>query len=767
MFHVQRPLVCLACLFGLGVYVGGSWAQPILWIPWLGLALAVVAFLIHHRGRWLAVGLALLFAGLLLAQAAARPLVPPAGDYQVTGTVQGLSELRQPDGRVQARLKGVVARNEAGTAYKLPAVYWTYYAKQEEPLPMDGQQVSLQGSLYLPSGQLNPAGFNFRRYLLQQGIPMGLSGAKALQLDPPGQTQAASIWLRLRLHLGAVLDGAMGDEAALFKALLIGSREDLASTTTDAFRDAGIAHILAVSGLHVGILTAWLLMLFRWLRLHSRLQFGLVLLFLLAYCRLLDFSAPVVRAAVLSLLMLGGRLLHRRSDPLTSLAVAFVLILLMRPLDLFTIGFQLSFLAVLGIITLGDRLQHLWRQSRPGLRLFDRPVLALQATLAATAFTAPLSMTVFHQLPVMGLLLSPIACAIVGLLMPYGLLILLAGLLHMPYVAQLALPARWLSSMLIRLTELSAGLPFARLRTAAPALLLILAAYLSLLFLSRYLIIRPCHKLLLPLLLVTPVLATLALAPQQAVRYTQLNAGNADAAVIEDGHHTYVIDAGEHGGDLASYLLSRGCSIDKLFITHLHRDHVGGLEQLLARGVPIGEMVLPYGALDAQVDAASTSLLALASSKGIAASFWAAGDKLAAGRHSMQVLWPMRDRLYPGMNANHGSMVMLWQLDGVSLLTTGDLSGEYERYASQPAQVLKVAHHGSKGSSSQAFLSMVRPQVALLSISRPQLERIPAVMGRLDKLGCSIYATQDQGALILQCEQGQMRLEQYQNGGLQ
>ena len=153
-----------------------------------------------------------------------------------------------------------------------------------------------------------------------------------------------------------------------------------------------------------------------------------------------------------------------------------MLILLLRPLDLFNLGFQLSFLAVLGIFTLGDWLQRrwaLWREGRRQSRLLDSMVKALAATLAASAFTAPLSMVSFHHLPVIGLIISPIACALVGVLMPYGLVLLAAGALHVPMAETLAVPARWLSQLLTRLAAASASLPYGLLRTAAPTVLII------------------------------------------------------------------------------------------------------------------------------------------------------------------------------------------------------------------------------------------------------------------------------------------------------
>lgn len=767
-FHAQRPLVVIACLFGVGVFIGGRWQGPVLWLPLCGAALSLLAAVCHKGFRVFACALAALFLGLLIASGAAYPLRPPAGEYLIQGKVAGLTERREPDGRTRGRLVDVVATDDNDRTYQITRVYWTYYTDKDAPMPVDGQQVSLRGRLYIPSGQLNPYGFDFSGYLLQQGISMGLSGAKELALTPPDQKEPASFWLRARIGLSKALDDLLKEDAGLSKALLLGERDDLADETTGAFRASGIAHILAVSGLHVSILSLWLLYLLRLLRVSPRARFVLMALTLLAYCRLLDFSAPVVRAAVLSVLMLGARLLFRRSDPLTSLSIAFILILTFRPLDLFSLGFQLSFMAVLGIFTLGDWLWRKWqliREHRHALRRLDAPVMALQTTLAATAFTAPLSMVSFHQISIVGLIISPVACVIVGLLMPYGLMVLILGMLRVPYAEIIAWPVRWMSQALIKLASISASFPYGLLRTAAPALFVVLAMYLLLLMLSRYTMLKWRFRLLLPALVAVPAIAMALTAPHPPVRYMQLNAGNADAAIIEDGRSTYIIDAAEHGGDLASYLLSRGEQVEKLFITHLHMDHIGGLKQLLERGVPIQTLVLPYGALDVQIDPESAKLLDLAREKGIAVEYWAQGDSLASGRVSMRVLWPVRDRLYPGMDANNGSMAMLWQLDGVSLLTTGDLSGDYEKYASAPAQVLKVAHHGSGSSSSSAFLDAVRPQVALLSISGTQIGRISKAMARIQDAGCIIYETKDKGALMLSFSNGQISVEQFGKGG--
>lgn len=771
-FHRQRPLVCLALCLGLGVLIGGLWTQPVVLLPWLGIALAAIAMLLYWRSGGAVViptAFLLLFAGMLLAVNAANPALPPPGDYQVSARAAGMSERRELDGRARLTLHDLRLSDAEGKAYRVPGAWFTYYPKRDEALPQDGQTLRFQSRLYWPSPQQNPHGFDFRLFLLQRNIPVGLSGAKDLQLTPENQLGPASPWLRLRLWMAGRLDQLLKAQSPLAQALPIGQRDALPEEVSEDFRDAGIAHLLSVSGLHVGILAYVLLAVLRRFKINGRFQLVLLGLFLLAYCRLLDFAAPVVRASVLALFLSFGRLLHRRSDPLTSLAAAFMLILLFRPLDLFHVGFQLSFLAVLGIATLGDRLQAAWLSWREERSLYfrhlDGVASAMAATLSASLFTAPLVMRAFHYVSPVGLLFSPLICALIGIVMSYALALLPLSLISVSFAALLAAPLRWMIQLLLDATAWTASLPFASIRTAAPGIPLILALLLVLLLMSRYSRLRPTWRVLTAVTLLVPSVGLAFIGQGQAVRYTQFSLGNADAAVIEDGARTYLIDAGEQGAELSSYLLSRGRQVDVLYISHLHFDHIGGLEHLLKAGVPILQIHLPYGAERAKIDARSLALLDQARAQGITVQTIAAGDGIDEGRLSMQVLWPVRDRLYPGMDPNHGSLVMRWELDGVSLLTTGDLTREYERYAAAPAQMIKVAHHGSKGSTSEDFLDVVQPQIALLSASETQLGRMGDLLERLTARGCESYSTALGGALTLHVQDGRVRIDPFLKGG--
>ncbi len=776
-FLAQRPLVCFSISFGLGILIGGLYGGAPMTFPAAGLVLSAALLFVRwrlHLSTALALCFMMLFFGIFRASAALNPVVPPEGTYRVSASVRGLAEVREDDGRVKASLRNLRLVDEAGKEYYVKAAYWTYFPTEKARLFMDGQTLSMISNLYHPSGRQNPYGFNFRLYLLQKGMGIGLSGARDLTIEGPALGEHASVWIRARLLLGDRLEKAIGEGGVLIRALLLGDRSGLEEETRANFRDAGIAHVLSVSGLHVGLLAFGLYRLLKKAGLGSRRRFAIILAALALYCRLLDFAAPVLRASVMMAVMLGAELVNERADPLTSLALAFLLILLIWPLELFSAGFQLSFLAVLGILTLGDRLTVLYNSRRKGRgrrSTIDRAVSALTAALSASLFTLPVLLNTFHSVSLIGLLVSPIACAAVAILMYCGLFLLPFALISIPAAAVLAVPLRFLLTLFTDAVSRVSSLPFALLWGPAitpPAVALWLAALICM---TRYARAGKARLRLLKagicLALCVGLTWGLLWKDGKRLRYTLLSTGSADAAVIEDGRRTYVIDTADHGGDLAAYLLSKGRSVDVLFLSHLHNDHAGGLRQLLEQGVRIGKIVLPTGAELARREDGSADLLAMAEQEGIPIVHADRGDSFGEGRVKMEVLWPIYGKIYPGMDANHHSLVLRIGMNDLTLLSGGDLSGEYEMYSAVPAHVLKLAHHGAKTGTGEAYLKAVSPKLALLTAGPGRMSAASSVLKRLENMGIPLWGTQSGRALILEADEaGVFQLRHYGDRGI-
>ena len=470
-----RPLVLCAAGVSLGIFLAYRLSGTLaLAAACLFLCCGILA--LCFRRAALCVLLFALSAGVL-RMLAALPTLPPEGACTLTGCISEAPVTKDGftyallyesardgvpiDGRVQVRFPAEKAR-------KLSC----------------GDVISAAVTLRLPEAQSST--FDARAYYLSSGVT-----ALAYARTAPRIT-AHRINLRYRLsalrtRLASALEEAFGTEAPLARALLLGDKALLPEETYALFRDTGTAHILALSGLHVSILTgflAWLLP-----KRHGVLRLLLIGLFLLGYCVLTGFPPSLVRAAVMSLAALGAPLLRRRYDAPSALALALLLILLAAPAQLFSVGLQLSFSAAAAIAMLLRPLLRLLR------RLPHTLAASLSVPLAGTLGTLPLTLCYFGRLPLYSLPANLLIVPLVSLALPLALLSLPLILLF-PEAVFLAAPARCMLGMLSRLSGAFASLPFAALTVTAfpPAACLLL--YGAMLSISQY-HLRPLREKLL------------------------------------------------------------------------------------------------------------------------------------------------------------------------------------------------------------------------------------------------------------------------------
>jgi len=756
-FHHQRPLVAVALAYGAGVWAGVRFA----FLPCVfscGLLVSVlIAFLMYKLGRkWIAGAMAAaLFLGMLLSGCAFHPSLPPEGNYRVEGIVAEDMVLRE-DGKAAGYLENVSLTGESGV-HTLSKVYWTYYYDEEAPfLPRDGQQVQFSSLLYHPKGQTNPYGFDFRLFLLQKGAIAGVSGAREPEIVASPGRGMDSFFYQVKIYLRERLRAIFGEGSALPEALLLGDRSNLPQDMQDSFASAGVAHVLAVSGLHIGLLAGVLQWIIRhWMNPRRRI---LVLgIFLFCYCALLNFAAPVVRAAIL--VMLGGmrKIIRRSRDDLTTLSAAFLILLFFRPLDLFSASFQLSFGAVLGIVLFKPSIM----KAMDFIRI-PFPKDGVSVTLSATAGAALPTVQVFHRFSMLGIVINPLICGIFAVLLPVYAAVLIIGCIWLPLGQAIAIPVIWAAGWIARGIEWAGNLPFAAVALPALPWYAVCALIAAALICGRYAVLNARKKALIAAGLVIVSIAFWQGGICRDVQYVQLDMGQADAALILDGSETVLIDTGEYGGDVVSYLKATGRKADHIVITHLHSDHFLGLSQILKARIPIGEVIVPEGAFLQQIDDQALALKTEIESLGIPIREWAAGDALKTDRVSIQATWPYPGTVRSGMDANRYPLVLLCQLDGVRLLSASDIIGEFEGYAAVDADILKVSHHGSKTSSGEDFLSRVSPGAALITAdSDSKTLPHPDTLSRLAQSGISVYNTGETGAIHIRIRDGNAILTPY------
>jgi competence protein ComEC len=779
---VRSPAFTAFVLLAGGIGLGSSLpaTAPLMAATGGALLLLWLSLLIgrpSRRGRLcslLRAGSAWMMTGAVLAlvSGSRAPQNIPCGG--LTATVAGV--VADPPSRTASGLRFLlhpewISAGEESLSVRGLIVVTLLLRSGDPPLPVPdyGDRLCMRGLLSEPPGLRNPGEFDLRQYYAASGIRALLlvRGADACCRLPGSEREwlYATLVLPVRRAVLDYIDRAIGgQEGEFLKGLVLGIRSGMSAEMREAFVNAGVAHILAVSGSNVAVIAGFLYGLFLLLRIPGRLRDFCVAAGILYYMVLTGSQPPVVRATIMALIVLAGRRLERPVSAVNSLGVAGLLILLLHPAQLFDVGFQLSFSAVLAIVVLYDRsatlLRGLSSQRRAGRAL--RAILALAAvSLVATIGTLPLTALHFERVSVIGLLANIVVVPTSGLSVVLGLAGVVSDLLSSwvgeAYAALNVILLHWT----LAFTMLAGSSPMAVIHTSGWSVLSSLGIVLALLCLL-YLGTPHAGRMLIAALGVWNVAlfvpsGALGPVPPGVLRVLFVDVGQGDCALIQfPGGALMAIDVGDRtprldqGERTIVPLLRRlgAETMEGIFLTHPHRDHIGGFP------------------------AVATSLgvrRTYCSAVGRWPRRWeldplGAGEFLSPASHvRLYVLWPGRPgqtEPMPSLNGNNGSLVLRLQYGEISFLFTGDIEQPVEAYISSAygdflrCTVLKVPHHGAATGCSQKFLSAVAPEQAIISVGTGNRFSHPApeALERLRDAGARVWRTDCDGAVVFETD---------------
>lgn len=747
MAWARAPLAPLAIAFAAGIAAAPWVATTAAWVA--GVAALVWGTSLVSLGR-LGWASAFLLAGVAAAGVLRATPLPPPADH--------VARLALP---VAARLEGRLAREpvrfapertrllvDAERVDDRPAsgrVQVTVYG----PAPdlVEGQRVAAILRLHRATGFRNPGGFDHARYLARQGIfVVGAADAGRLEaLDAPVPPWPARARRAARQAIAASLPPA---SAAVLAGLLFGDRADLPPDLDEAFRRAGVYHVLAVSGSNVALVAGAAFGLLALARLGRRVAAVGAIAAVVAFALVAGPDPSVLRATVMGVLVLGALLLDRESSVLNAVALAALLILAGRPADLADPGFQLSFAATVAIV----------------LAPIPRGLVggALGVAVAAQLAVLPIALAHFNQLTPLAPLANLGVVPLAGLATVVGLLAVVVSAVSAPAGAVL-FEATWPVLLGLRgLVAAFAALPGALVRLPAPggpALVLYGLGLGLALGWWRLRGPRPARATAagvggLACLAVAVALAAWPLVrPSDGrLRVTVLDVGQGDAIVVETpGGGAVLVDAGPGGphrldtGErvVAPFLWNRGVRRLALAVTtHFDLDHAGGMAWV-ARNFAVAERWDPTALPGGRRWIGGVGLLALP----------ADGPAGRPERGNTRAL---------ALRIDHGL---------ASFLLASDLEAAAEARllaagAPLAATVLKVAHHGAAGSSTPEFLARVAPRVTVVSVGprNPYGHPAPAVLARLAGAGARTYRTDRDGAVVMETDGRMLRVTAWASG---
>jgi competence protein ComEC len=732
-----------------------------LWVAATLLALGVVAAFIPTRYLSRTVSVVLCFLALGAVLHGLRHVDPlgdalsravqnePAVLWTLEGRVENPSLFLEEDdfGRFVLRVDRVTVNGEARVLNGGVSVGWT------DPgfALLADERVRIHGDLSLALSRANPGLQDAEDYLRRHGVhsAMRLRGARAVERVGTARTTSPYYWAsRLRRAQAVRLAKAVPDSTLPFvHAVWLGARGEMTREEYEAFTFSGTAHILAVSGLHTGIVYASVFFLLRITVRNRRVRVLLTMAAVLLFTLMAGARVATLRAAIMVLLYLASELFDREPDAPSALSFAGVLFLIANPDHLFDRGFQLSFSSVASILLFSDQFRDGLSRLPWGLRE------GLSTTLAVQILPLPLAIRFFHVLPWMAPLANLVVVPLLTVTLWLAFMTSVCAFLAPP-VATLTghalVPVVWLIKVIVNSIASQAWSHFTLTSPSVLATLLYLALVYVLFRVVRH------RKYRGPVITVAAVLVVvIALTWQSPRRESEvvfLDVGQGDATFIRTATgHTVLIDGGDRSEytDMGArvvvpYLLSAGVKhLDYVVFTHPDRDHIGGLFKVLER-FSVGTVVT--GAIPTEREL-ETEFLAACETRGVPVSRISQGERIPLGNSSLTALHPGAN--WPaGDDVNNLSLVLTLDLEGVKVLLPGDIEAEAERALADQdcrAAILKAPHHGSQTSSTQAFINSVGAEHGIVSaggararsiVSRTALDRYaPARIWRTDRAG--------------------------------
>lgn len=713
-----------------------------------------------------------------------REAAAKSGDVTISGTVESI---RETDAGFQAVVSGCKCESDSGSIEGF-RIRLSHLKTEYEP----GTWIVAEGEASEFEPARNDGGFDEAGWMASEDIVCQIPYPEVKESSPPEGMLYTASW-QLRQNLKSVFEKTVNaDDAGVFLSLMTGDRSELNPDLKSLWQKAGIAHLLAISGLHItfaGSAARTLASAFGAARPVGCAAGAAAAAF---FCFFTGNGLSARRALIMYLLFLAAELTGRTYDRISALSLAFILITADRCGAVTSASFILSFSAIGGMAFIypcfQEKINHC--KSRLLRGLLDTAAAGLSAALSM----APAESWLFYEIPLGSFFINLLIIPLSSLLLCSVFLTGISGLLYIPAGKFFAASGSNLLRFFSWLGSASLEIPGSRLITGRPpiyAVILYAVVLMSVcLFLmadsDQFISSGKCAKkrkrlsaaLCFAAVILSAVSRGLSLTASKSSVLYMLDVGQGDCLVLQSpDSRVWVIDCGststQEAGSryLTPFLKFHGIDrIDGLFITHGDTDHINGALQILSGDdFEIGRLFLSDigNRSDTEEEA-----LSIAESKDVPVSLLAAGDRVRANEYSFAILSPETGEA--NEDRNEESLVMRYEESGFSVLFMGDAGEVTEKKLLAQGQVtnvdvLKTGHHGSVSASCPEFLTAADPEAALISCGRKNRYGHPAgeTLDNLSEAGATYFVTKDTGQITVRHGDGlvvHLQLKESGNG---
>lgn len=637
-----------------------------------------------------------------------------------------------------------------------------------------GEWITLSGKVKTFESATNKGQFDARKYYQILRIGGRLYSCKVMDNEPRSDSKIKNKYYIFRnilykkkryviLLLYATMDES---DASIMSSLMLGQKSLLDSEVKEIYKQSGIIHILAISGLHISLLGMSIFQMFRKMHVPISISGIFSLALVIIYGFMVGFGPSSMRAIIMFVMQMLAYMIGRTYDLLSGLCLAAAVLLFMQPLYLYHSGFILSFASVASMALLMPAFESLFYEKiRPGL--------------AILLGTLPVHGLFYYQIAPYALFLNLLVVPCVGILLILGIILFTLGSLSLQLASPPAIAVSLILQLFEKISSFTLHLSNANWIIGKPAPLQV---FLYLTILVIVCLLAKKMPLMWSYLLLLLAVGILCRNWQWGLQVSFLDVGQGDGIYVTDHRGTHVmIDGGSSSTKqvgyyrILPYLKSEGVSeLDAVFISHLDEDHYNGILELieLSDEEGIGIDVIYYtGLISNEETDKVTKLYELAKRHSIRIETLTAGRTYQKGKLSLECIYPLKNGIASASNEN--SMVLLLKYGTFRGMFTGDLEGNGEKKVEEiidhgnygKIDFLKVAHHGSKNSSEESFLTMLEPRVFFISAGKdnsyghPHIETLERINLCVPK--GKVYRTDESGQITLILKNGRSIVKEF------
>ena len=645
-----------------------------------------------------------------------------------------------------------------------------------------GSRVRVKGTFYNLKEASNPGQFDMAAYYRSRGVCGSLARAVVTDVSKDHDVISQALF-NLRLKMADAFDEYLDDvTAGILRAMILGDKDYLDEDIKLLFENAGCAHLLVISGTHIGIVGVGIYRALKRLTGSVYISCGLGGALTLGYCNMTGRGISSQRAVIMFLICILGDCLGRTYDLITALSLSALFCLCQNPFMIFDPAFLLSFSALAGIGLLGPYMNGIFEE--------NKILKTAGMSISVSAFTLAPTLYFFCKYPVYSLILNLMLLPFSGMLIFSGMSLALCSLL--PFSGGICRVAAFMCELftggyvtVCRFFVSQKGSVFV---TGQPHLTEIFIYYLILgvlmaVFKKVYFMMedegegkkkKVFYGMLFPGLILA-LMAVFILWPRQrgGFNFVMLDVGQGDglvaytkdACIISDMGSSDESEVGKYVGLPALKALGIR-KVNAILVSHTDADHINGLYAVMEgaknEGIGLDALVMTDNSL---LDEAGKSLRLAALKEGIKVYRAGEGDEMSFGDMHLKVLWPKKGSRG---EANEMSMVLGLYCEGTSVLLSGDVEGAGEEYLAKSLKgerffIYKAAHHGSKNSSRQEIMDEISPRLTMISCGENNRYGHPheEAIKRIEGTGSLIYVTAGAGAIMVHCGEGKARVETY------